>query len=107
MKKGYSIKAYPIKIDAIVSSSNGFKTEYQKVVIQSSGLYRDGETKPCATIITYTNLNKNFVEHFCIPSSNAPYVLWESHYKRVKEFATDAQNAIYECVTATLSYFAK
>lgn len=107
MKKGYSIKNYPVKIDGVVSSSNGFRTETQKILVQSAGLYREAEPKPCAIIITYQNFNKNSVEYFCIPTFNAPYVLWEAHYQRMREYANDAKSVIYECVTTTLAYFAK
>ena len=107
MKKGYSIKTYPVRADGTVLVSAGLFNETHRVFVQASGLYRDAEVHPCAIIITYTNINKNFTEHFCIPSANAATSLWLAHQKRISEFAVDARLVIYSCVAMAAAHFAK
>lgn len=107
MKKGYSIKPIDASVSGIITTSNGFKTEVSEAQLQSSALYRDGEAKPCALIVTYFNRKRNFLEHLCIPSLDAHQTLWDAHFMRVKEFSNDAKALIYECVAKASAYFVK
>jgi hypothetical protein len=40
------------------------------------GLHRPGEEKPCAIILIYTKL-RGAPEYYCIPTIDAPEVLWD------------------------------
>ena len=63
MKKGYQIK-----------DMNSF--EYAERKADFKGIYRSGETKPCAVIFIYSKL-RGAPEYYCIPTPDAPEALWD------------------------------
>lgn len=63
LKAGYSITDYATY-------------EYADRTAQFKGLLRKGETKPCAVIMVYQKL-RGAPEYYCIPTPDAPEVLWD------------------------------
>ncbi|MFM1744953.1 MAG: hypothetical protein RLZZ630_890 [Bacteroidota bacterium] len=50
--------------------------EYGDRKASFKGLYRPGEQKPCAIIMVYTKL-RGAPEYYCIPTLDAPEILWD------------------------------
>ena len=67
MKRGYRIQDFGIYEDP--DRTVGFK-----------GLFRDGESQPCAMIMIYTRKDTP-PEYFCMPTSDASEYLWSRYYK--------------------------
>lgn len=63
LKAGYSVSDY-------------VTYEYADRKAQFKGLLRAGETKPCAIIMVYQKL-RGAPEYYCIPTPDAPEVLWD------------------------------
>ena len=52
--------------------------EYGDRQAQFKGLMRKGESKPCAILMIYQKL-RNQPEYYCIPTPDAPEVLWDRY----------------------------
>jgi hypothetical protein len=65
LKAGYSVADY-------------VTYEYADRTAQFKGLLRKGETKPCAVIMIYQKL-RGAPEYYCIPTPDAPEVLWDRY----------------------------
>jgi hypothetical protein len=65
LKSGYSVK------DLVVYEYGERKADFK-------GLYRSGETKPCAILFLYTKL-RGAPEYYCIPTLDAPEALWDRY----------------------------
>lgn len=82
MKKGYTMK--DILVDVTLS------TGIEKRSTSYKGLYRDGETRPCAILLIYKRLDNNSAPfYFCIPTSESDPSLWQ---KTIEQINTNFQN---------------
>ena len=52
--------------------------EYGERKASFKGLHRPGEEKPCAIIMVYTKL-RGAPEYYCIPTLDAPELLWDRY----------------------------
>lgn len=52
------------------------EVEYGDRKAAFKGLHRPGEVKPCAIILIYTKL-RGAPEYYCIPTLDAPEILWD------------------------------
>ena len=52
------------------------EVEYGDRKAAFKGLHRPGEAKPCAIILIYTKL-RGAPEYYCIPTLDAPEILWD------------------------------
>lgn len=51
--------------------------------VSFKGLFRDGESSPCAIIMVYTK-DKFPPEYFCLPTQDAPRELWDRYFNSLK-----------------------
>mgnify|MGYP001803655980 CR=1 FL=1 len=78
MKKGYSIKDY-----------GTWGTQYSSFKRNATfkGLYRDGESKPCAVLMIFQKTNNDYVEYVCIPHMDSDEAIWSKAFKNWNEAA--------------------
>ncbi len=81
IKKGYTVKEI---MKEVVSSRH----------VKFLGLYRDGENKPCATIIHYSRPSTTYVEYICVPTYDASEVMWSKTFKKFGSYGSDALRAV-------------
>jgi len=73
---------YKMYMQMKVELKGGYKVEdirdfeYGERKASFKGLYRSGEKKPCAIIMVYTKL-RGAPEYYCIPTLDAPELLWD------------------------------
>ncbi len=77
VKQGYHLKDY-----APVEEINR-KTEFK-------GIFRNGETQPCAIIMIYTKL-RNAPQYYCIPTADASPELWQKFFKSLMDDSENQQ----------------
>lgn len=71
LRMGVEIKAgYKVKDIA--------EYEYGERKASFKGLFRSGDTKPCAIIMIYSKQRGN-PEYYCIPTPDAPEILWDRY----------------------------
>ncbi len=76
------LAGYKMFVQMKVDIKKGYKIndlssfEYGERKADFKGLYRDGETKPCAVIMVYSKL-RGAPEYYCIPTADAPEELWD------------------------------
>lgn len=69
MKKGYSFTEY-----------SNIKDGARSLIIK--GLLRDGEKKPCAMLLLYTNTDYSSTPFYlCLPTEDAEGALWTAYYE--------------------------
>jgi hypothetical protein len=75
---------YKMYLQMGVEIKAGYKvkdiTEYEYADRKATfkGLYRSGDTKPCAIIMIYSKL-RGKPEYYCIPTPDAPEILWDRY----------------------------
>jgi hypothetical protein len=58
-----------------------------------SGMYRDGENHPCAIVLVYKNGGKE--SYLCMPTEDAPSVLWDNYMGSLKVMGENLSWADY------------
>ena len=75
---------YKMYLQMGVEIKAGYKvkdiTEYEYADRKATfkGLYRSGDTKPCAIIMIYSK-QRGKPEYYCIPTPDAPEILWDRY----------------------------
>lgn len=75
---------YKMYLQMGVEIKSGYKvsdiTEYEYAERKATfkGLYRSGDTKPCAIIMIYSK-QRGKPEYYCIPTPDAPEILWDRY----------------------------
>ncbi len=77
VKQGYYLKDYTPVEEA------DRKTEFK-------GIFRKGETIPCAIIMIYTKL-RNAPQYYCIPTADAAPQLWQKFFKSLTDDSENQQ----------------
>ena len=76
------IAGYKMFLQMKVEIKKGYKItdlttfEYGDRKAELKGLIRDGESKPCAIVMVYSKV-RGAPEYYCIPTPDAPEVLWD------------------------------
>ena len=52
--------------------------------VQIKGLYRTGESSPCALMVIY-NKEGQSTQYFCVPTYNADAALWQKFYESLND----------------------
>ncbi len=77
MKEGYTLKDFqPI--------------EMAERKVEFKGIYRKGESKPCAFIMIYTKL-RNTPQYYCIPTADADTELWQKFHSSLMDDSENQQ----------------
>lgn len=74
--------------------NNDLVKGYELRQCEFKALIKEGQTKPCATLLIYkrvTNNPKENTMYFCIPSKDADVELWKQTYKAVAELENSPQ----------------
>ena len=103
MKKGYSLRDYGIVYTGKVNTGSILIADWRDTKVYSSGLYRDGQDKPCAIVVIYERIG--FTEYLCVPSFDADQSIWDLHFAKFYGFSEDARKVITACLIKTLSFF--
>lgn len=75
---------YKLFLQMGVEIKQGYKVndisdyEYADRKASFKGLYRPGDKNPCAIIMVYTKL-RGAPEYYCIPTPDAPEILWDRY----------------------------
>ncbi len=82
MKKGYTIKDY---------GNWGLNHGEETRDIEFKGLYRTGQTKPCAIMLIYkrTDISSGVTWYICIPSNQSEDSIWELSLSFISENCKD------------------
>lgn len=80
MKKGYSIKDF-----------GTWGTDYSSYSRNTTfkGLYRDGETTPCAVLLIVQRTDNDYIDYVCIPHMNSSDAVWKTAFHDWRETAED------------------
>lgn len=76
------LTGYKMFLQLKVEIKKGYKItdlttfEYGDRKAELKGLFREGENKPCAVIIIYSNM-RGTPEYFCVPTPDADETLWD------------------------------
>ncbi|KAB2913524.1 MAG: hypothetical protein F9K23_17010 [Bacteroidetes bacterium] len=98
MKKGYSFKDY---------GTFTIEEGKEKRQCEFKGLFRDGQTKPCAVMMIFrrTDISNGAVHYICIPSSDAPEDIWKQTNKLVKDAESGVSSGMYRAFVYGLMKF--
>jgi hypothetical protein len=82
----YGAVGYKIQLQAKLDTRQGYELvdaewcEESERKLELKLMYRTGEKQPCAAILVYTRL-RNPPQYYCVPTSNAPPVIWDQFHK--------------------------
>ena len=82
------LAGYKMFLQMKVEIKSGYKIkhlqsfEYGERKSEFKGLYRDGESKPCAVVMVYSKL-RGAPEYYCIPTPDASEDLWDRFRKGI------------------------
>lgn len=98
MKKGYVLKD-------LGTHSLNFGSEGTREA-EFKGLYKTVDNKLCAIMLIYRRPSTNYVEYFCIPSSDAPQSIWNRTLEQINSHWTDLNSkSIYSTLVWALMKF--
>ena len=111
----YVTKGYRIQQESGLDDKRGYRWEDLTSHYTDNGirtmkfkaLYRIGESKPCAVLLIYKNLDTRDTEYFCIPTYDAPKELWLRTHERTKTCQLAASYAIIWGVMHAMAFFAQ
>lgn len=85
MKKGYIIKD-------ISETNETFVGGFERTVLFKH-LYRENESKPCATLMIQKRPDTGYIEYFCIPHKDSSLEIWQKarvDYNRISNNYTES-----------------
>ncbi len=92
----YGAVGYKLQLNAKLDVKQGYHlSDYLPVEeaerkVEFKGIFRNGETKPCAIIMIYTKL-RNAPQYYCIPTADAPQELWQKYFKSLMDDSENQQ----------------
>lgn len=91
---GYKIQLQtrlPMKQGYFITDFGTFEEPDRSVSFK--GLFRTGESNPCAVIMIYSKIN-NLPEYFCLPTAGADSLLWKRYYQSLNVITENPQQQL-------------
>ncbi len=110
----YGAVGYRIQLQAGMGDKSGYTItkleEYEEPErkLEMMGMYRDGESHPCAVIMVYTRI-RTAPLYFCMPTNDAPEELWTEFYKSLSTGTDNPQDQLQffgKCIARLCMKFA-
>lgn len=99
MKKGY--KFIDLIEEHMVSNTINRTMSFK-------GLYRTGETTPCAVMVIYRRTDTNFIDYTCVPHFKSSPEIWQMYLDHVKAtYSGEAANAMLLGLAKCVAFFAQ
>lgn len=92
----YGAVGYKLQLNAKLDVKKGYHLndftpiEEAERKVEFKGIFRSGETKPCAIIMIYTKL-RNTPQYYCIPTADAAPELWQKFFKSLLDDTENQQ----------------
>lgn len=92
----YASVGYKMQLNAKLPAKEGYTLKDYKPIeqpdrkVEFKGVFRKGETKPCAFIMIYTKL-RTTPQYYGIPTANADAELWQKFFESLKDDSENQQ----------------
>ena len=92
----YGSVGYKLQLNAKLDGKQGYHlSDYAPIEetdrkVEFKGIFRNGETKPCALIMIYTKF-RNTPQYYCIPTADAAPELWQKFFKSLRDDSENQQ----------------
>ena len=92
----YASVGYKMQLNAKLPAKEGYTLKDYKLIeepdrkVEFKGVFRTGETKPCAFIMIYTKL-RTTPQYYGIPTASANAELWQKFFDSLKDDSENQQ----------------